>query len=168
MMAKEVWKGGIGQVSTSLADFFGLGIAEPLEGEYLSGRERTVDGKLYVLCLAEEDIEDGCLVKQGAVVTGVVSVIKTEGSNQSAIGVNNTGAQVDAGNYFWALKRGRGYALSGGTMAGAGVVLSHSGGGGKAGTTANTAVTGNWVLGQCLEGTPGADNLDNQVQWNCR
>ena len=90
-------------------------------GQDMLTLRHSPDGKVYRLVRAGETIPDGYAVQQSdlAGYSAIGDVKKAILPNTPVLGVNNTGKSINAGEYFWALCKGPGYAYVTGT-AGAG------------------------------------------------
>lgn len=165
-MAKQNWKGGVNLVSSALEDFVGPDVTDvtPL----WTGSLREYNGKLYVLCRAGGPIADGALVKGNtAASTGPLSVIVTTGANQSCIGVNNTGQAIANNQYFWALRRGRGYVLSSAAHASGDALVSAAAGQGAGVANSGVGLGAQYPQGEVIVPAGGAASIANTILFAC-
>jgi hypothetical protein len=66
--------------------------------------------KKWMLFKAAAAIADGLQFMKDTTTSTEVTVILTTAVTDLALGVNNAGATIASGNYFWGLVEGRGYA----------------------------------------------------------
>ncbi len=126
-MSRTVYKLGVTKQAVTLAEH-GPGIE--------TGHVRWEGGKKYILLQAvTADLADGKVCKKDTTSSATYTVVVGAAAGDLCIGVNNTGAAITTGNYFWALQEGRGYSI-GSTFAD-GVSLSP----GAAGVVAASATT---------------------------
>ena len=79
-----------------------------LPSSMYTGFIRNSNGKMYVLVKAAGAIPDGQVVSKDG-TAGAEITVQVATAAESAIGVNNFGAAIVSGEYFWALQRGVGY-----------------------------------------------------------
>lgn len=93
------------------------GQSPTLPADMYTGMQRYEGGKQYILVKnVGSTLGDGRVCKKDANATSDIQVVVGANVADASIGVNNTGASIADGNYFWALQRGRGY-TSGSTIA---------------------------------------------------
>ncbi|MDH4038375.1 MAG: hypothetical protein OEV86_12935 [Candidatus Krumholzibacteria bacterium] len=105
-MAIELNVRGATFTSDTLTDFG----ANARTGMIVQFADSTYGVRDYIIVKAAEAIADGLLVMKDSTSSSTVTVIKTSGVAVAALGVNNTGGTVASGDYFYALRRGLGYA----------------------------------------------------------
>lgn len=106
VQAQRSWYTSLTTKSTTLNDLHPGGA---------TGQIREELGKQYMLVKAAGTIADGALFKKDATTSAIVTVIATIDTNCVALGVNNIGAAVTTGYFFWGLIKGIGYGLDDGT-----------------------------------------------------
>lgn len=131
------------------------GTSATLPADMFTGQLRWQGGKEYILVKnLGASLADGKVCKRDATVGADITVIVgNAAADITVMGVNNTGAAIPDGHYFWALRKGRGY-TTGSTIA-----INLFAAPGAAGVVA-AAATGNASIGICIEA-----NLT--ILWDC-
>lgn len=130
------------------------GQSATLPADLFTGMMRYENGKQYILVKnVGADLADGKTCKKDANATTDIQVIVGAAIGDAVIGVNNTGASITNGNYFWALQRGRGYTI------GSTIAINTFAAAGAAGVVAAAAAAGATSLGVCIV-------ANSEIFWN--
>jgi len=152
-MSLEIYPRGPAFTSSTLSDF-GAGVVPGTEATFPDSTGLKIK---YTLVKAAGTIPDDALVKKHT-TSNTFDVVVTEAVGSvadRAVGVNNTGASISSGTYFW-MVRGPKFtvldAAGGITTVGEGVGL-HATTDGNADTLSATA--GHQCIGSCLVASSG-------------
>lgn len=151
-------------VSATLADFFPSGAVARTGIKRWYRNPEFGWQQLVLVQNVGASLADGVCCKlvttaQAATRSAVWKVLITSAATSPVYCVNNTGAAVPDGSYFWALQKGMGYGLGAGAVATTGVAVSVD----SAGTLV-VASTGNTVVGIAMSALTASTT--NTVDFN--
>ena len=125
-----------------------------LPADLTTGMIRWDQGKKYILVKnVGASLADGKTFKRDANSTTDIHVIVGAARGDYILGVNNTGAAIPDGSYFWGLQEGRGYSI------GSTIAVNVEAEAGAAGVVAEVG-SGGRSIGICLV-------ANSNIQWSC-